>query len=220
MIWSNVPPGAYSLTAIAIDNRSGSSRSDPIAIKVLDPCRLPVVTIEAVDRFAAEQDPRIDSLPDTATFRVKRTCVANTPLTVFLDISGTASNGVDYLFLREHVTIPAGAPSADIVVEAIDDLLVEGVETVVVRIESPVCLATDPAPAGCYLVGRPSQDVASLGVLEHGFGERVQRLVFVEEAIQHGSPQKHARDVERALVKFVADLEPASEADRAVTGQA
>jgi hypothetical protein len=160
MIWSNVPAGRYVLSAKAIDDRGGSSRSEPVEIKVLDPCRLPVVTIEAIDPFAAEQDPRIDALPDPATLRVKRTCVANTPLTVFLEISGTASNGVDYQLLREHVTIPEGAASADIVIEAIDDLLVEGLETVGVRIEPPVCLATDPPPPGCYVVGVPSRAVA------------------------------------------------------------
>src|SRR6185436_19057388 len=60
MVWSNVAPGGYLLTAVAIDNRGSVSRSEPVEIKVLDPCRIPVVTIEAIDRWAAEQSPLID----------------------------------------------------------------------------------------------------------------------------------------------------------------
>jgi len=160
MVWSNVPPGRYELTAKATDNRGDMSRSEPVEIKVIERCRLPVVSISVPDPIAAEQDPRLDIPADTATFRVTRDCVANTDLTVFLSISGTASNGVDYQVLREHVTIPAGAAHADIVIDPIDDNLVEGTESVNVRIDSPACLAIDPPPPGCYLVGRPSRGVA------------------------------------------------------------
>src|SRR5437762_12821165 len=86
---------------------------------------LPTVTIRATDPNAAEKPAT--STPDTGTFTVYRTttpCLSCT-LTVYYSISGTATNGVDYTTLTGKVTIPAGAVSADIVVNPIDDNLHE-----------------------------------------------------------------------------------------------
>jgi hypothetical protein len=75
---------------------------------------------------------------DPAVFTVVRTGPTNESLTVSYLIGGTALNGVDYVRLPGDlttstpgtVTIPAGAFSANIEIEVIDDVLVEGRETV------------------------------------------------------------------------------------------
>src|SRR5205814_10515199 len=51
-------------------------------------------------------------------------------LTIPYAISGTASNGVDYLALPGSVTLAAGATATNILVTPIPDNLVEGDETV------------------------------------------------------------------------------------------
>src|SRR5262249_11267825 len=68
-------------------------------------------------------------------------------------VGGTAENGVDYHALSGRVTIPSGASSAPIVVEPIDDRLVEGPETVSIRLEPSFCLALAVRPVDCYGVG-------------------------------------------------------------------
>jgi hypothetical protein len=104
---------------------------------------VPVVNIEATDAEAAEISPLLDVPPNPAVFRVTRTGETSKALRVLYRLTGTAGNGVDYQELSGVVTIPAGAGSAEIVVQPIDDALVEGKESVVATI-IPLFL-TDPA---------------------------------------------------------------------------
>ncbi len=173
MVWSNVPPNRYVLTAVATDSTGGGSRSGPVAIRVVPRCPLPVVTLQTIDKIATEQDPRLDRLPDTALFRVSRTCQTNDDLLVRYAIGGTASNGEDYHKLEGVVVIPAGAWSSDILIDPMDDERIEGTETVELKLIQPPCLTVDPVnddpvriallgllPNGCYLVGSPNHDTA------------------------------------------------------------
>ena len=82
------------LTALATDTRGASTRSDPIAITVLEQVQ-PVVTVRATDPEATEPTPTGTRL-DTAAFTLHRTGPTNNPLTVFYRLSGTAANSVDY----------------------------------------------------------------------------------------------------------------------------
>jgi hypothetical protein len=54
LMWSNVPPGRYVLTAVATDDTDASTRSRPVEIKVVDVKPPPVVSIETIDSEAAE----------------------------------------------------------------------------------------------------------------------------------------------------------------------
>jgi hypothetical protein len=59
LIWSNAPPGGYTLTATATDARGASSTSEPVHITILPPLppptnRPPVVSIVASDPLAIE----------------------------------------------------------------------------------------------------------------------------------------------------------------------
>ena len=159
--WSNVPPGDYVLTALATDDGGASSRSWPVKVAVVrEPAQQAVVNIVAVDSEAAEQSPLVDAMPNTARLRVTRSGPTNVALTVLLRISGTAENGIDYAKLPDTITIPAGALSADIIIEAIDDDLAEGTESVEIGVVAPVCVAIYPPPPDCYLVGSSGRAVA------------------------------------------------------------
>jgi hypothetical protein len=153
LVWSNVPPGHYILTAVATDNEGDSTRSAPIEIKVQEPTPRTIVNIRAPDPVATEPEPTTDHL-DTATFTVYRRGPTNNSLRVFYRIGGTASNGVDYAELAHSIEIPAGERSADIAVLPIDDSLVEGTESIVIKLVEPPCIATFPPPPDCYSVGR------------------------------------------------------------------
>jgi hypothetical protein len=156
LTWSNVPPGGYILTARATDKSGATGVSDPVHISVL-PAGFPVVTIVATDPHAAEGST--NSTGDTGSFTVYRTGSTNSPMRVFYHVGGTASNGVDFSFISNSVTIPAGALSANILVKPIDDNLIEGTETVEIAIEPIACIAIFPPPPDCYLVGFPHSAV-------------------------------------------------------------
>lgn len=152
--WRDVPAGRYALTARATDDGGASARSDPVFIAVTDSEPRPtIVNIYARDPQAAEQDPRLDSLPNDGLFVVERSGPTNFPLTVYYHVSGSAANGVDYERLPGSIIIPEGLHLASIEVRAIDDKIVEGRESVTLTLQPPVCIAIYPPPPQCYQVG-------------------------------------------------------------------
>jgi len=136
--WQNAPAGSHALTARTIDNQGNRGVSAPVWIAVGETNRppptntLPVVSIVARDSLASEGTNAGSG--GTAMFLVSRSGPTNANLIVTYTISGTASNGVDYLTLPHSVLIPAGHRSASIIVTPIDDLLVEKAETVVLSL--------------------------------------------------------------------------------------
>jgi hypothetical protein len=104
------------------------------------------VTIIASDPTATEAGAT------TGAFTVSRDGSVAEPLTVFYGIGGTATPGVDYVRLRGSVTIPKNMPTASITVTPIDDAVMEGPETVVLRLL--------PTPA--YTVGTPNSATVNI----------------------------------------------------------
>ncbi len=176
MVWTNPPPGLYSLRARAHDAAGASAFSEPVRISVTGthppmPTNFPpVVSITAVDSIAAEgtncwrwytnrvgwhEDCRTNfSGPNTATFIVRRHGATNASLSIPYAIHGSASNGVDYAELSGRVTIPAGERSAAIVVVPVDDSIPEPTETVILGLLD----ATDSPPN--YRIGWPGKAAA------------------------------------------------------------
>jgi len=169
LVWSNVPPGSYTLTAKATDSAGASSVSAAAHVTVSGSNPPPVVNIVARDPLASEGTNFWQGYPgviwpnatwdawhvnvggtNTATFVVGRHGSTNDDLAVHYEIGGTASNGVDYVALSGAATIPAGRHSAQIVVVPIDDALPEWIETVVLRLR----------PSPDYTVGFPAQATA------------------------------------------------------------
>lgn len=60
----------------------------------------------------------------------------NSDLAVNLDISGTASNGVDYATIASPITIPAGFLAVDVLVQPIVDTVNRGNKTVVLTLDT------------------------------------------------------------------------------------
>jgi hypothetical protein len=91
--------------------------------------------------------------PKNATFAVRREGT-NGDLLVAYSISGSASNGVDYVALPGAVTIPTGQHQALIAVVPLDDLLPDSNKTVVLTLTGP----TNVPPA--YTLGFPHRAAA------------------------------------------------------------
>ncbi|MGZ4972164.1 MAG: Ig-like domain-containing protein, partial [Limisphaerales bacterium] len=148
--WTNPAPGSYTLTEIAVDNFEARTTSGPVHVTI-NGVALPVVTVAAPDAEASEPGS------NTGTFHVYRSGSTNDPLTVFYRMSGTASNGIDYVSLPGTVTIPAGTNYAPIILQPIDDSLIEGTETAILTaISSPLGAPTT------YLVGSPASATVSI----------------------------------------------------------
>ena len=90
---------------------------------------LPAVSIVAVDGTAAEYGS------DTGLIRLQRTGSLSSPLTVALGISGTASNGLDYVAVTNAVTFPVNSSLIDITVQSISNAVEEAVETAIFTIK-------------------------------------------------------------------------------------
>jgi hypothetical protein len=183
LVWSNALSGSYALTAIVTDNSNAVAVSLPVNITVLPPLLppsklLPIVTISAIDPIAIEGtncwvwssttntvptwtnwpgSTRIlltNCGPKNATFSIYRSGETNSALTVTYAISGTASNGVDYVALPGAVTIPAGQRVVMIPVVPIDDGPPDLNSTVILKLTPST---TRPL---AYVVGSPGSAAA------------------------------------------------------------
>lgn len=150
LTWSNAPPGAHVLTAVATDNLGAEGISPPVHILVGPVQVPPVVEIKTIDPVAVEAS--LLPVIDPAVFRVARSGPTDRPLRVFYSLSGTALNEVDYHLLPPpfFVEIPAGTSFADLQALPIDDQLLEGTETILVRLEPPPWSATNTAPLDLF----------------------------------------------------------------------
>jgi subtilisin-like proprotein convertase family protein len=63
--------------------------------------------------------------------------------TITFSIGGTAVNGVDYSFIDNSITIPAGETSGTVYIDAFSDGLSEGPETITITYNSGVCVGTE-----------------------------------------------------------------------------
>jgi hypothetical protein len=113
-----------------------------------------IVAIDAIGSEIPEVSPDQDrpQLSDPAVFRVTRRGALDIPLKVLYSVGGTALNGVDYVRIPGEITIPEGETSALIEINVLDDLLVEGTESVVITIQPPLCIPISPLPPQCYSV--------------------------------------------------------------------
>jgi hypothetical protein len=106
---------------------------------------LPTVTLVASDSTASESG-------DTGKFTFTRTGNINSPLTVYYTIGGTATNSSDYATILSSITFAAGQPTVDQIITPIDDVLVEGNETV------QLTLTTNSA----YLMGSTTSAIVTI----------------------------------------------------------
>lgn len=93
-----------------------------------DPPARPVVSIVAIDKTTTENER------DSGLFLVSRFGRLDVPVTVPLQVGGTATPGADYLALPDAVHIPAGETAVRVPVVAVADFYLEGNETVEVSL--------------------------------------------------------------------------------------
>src|SRR5436190_1771661 len=152
LTWSNVTVGSYTITARATDKNGATTVSAPVHITVLPPSggtnAFPIVRVTATDSNAMEGP----SMTDTGRFTFTRTGNITSALPVYFSLSGTASNGQDYVLTSNIIVIPAGSSNAHLILTPIDDAEVEPTETVVLSVLSP---PTNPGSVP-YSVGDPS----------------------------------------------------------------
>jgi hypothetical protein len=102
------------------------------------------LNISATDTNAVENP----STPDSGQFSISRYGDTSGSLTVHYTVGGTAVNGVDYNLITNEVTMNVGVSNALINITPIDDLALEGAETVILTlIETNGYLVVAPASA-------------------------------------------------------------------------
>jgi hypothetical protein len=151
--WTGASVGTHVLTARSRLVDGTSIVSAPVRIEVgrsEPPPPPPLVRIEATGPVAEEDSAPLERLPLVGEFTISRTGSSTSSLPVFLHISGTATPGKDYPALPFLVSIPAGATSIALRVEAIPDAESEGIETVVAQLSN--CPPDTKPPLGipCY----------------------------------------------------------------------
>lgn len=82
-------------------------------------------------------------IPASFTFGISDPSVD--PTGISFTIGGTAINGIDYQFVDDTLTIPAGQTSATIFINSISDGLIEGQETVYIIYQAQPCSPVDTA---------------------------------------------------------------------------
>jgi hypothetical protein len=130
------PLGGTNIMFNHYDINAGNS-TDPnapaLAFSLIDNVRITnfpnVVGVEATAASVSE------TAPSAGTFAITRTS-AGVPLTVNYTLTGSASNGVDYVTLPGSVTFDASQTTTNITVTPIDDSVTETTETVILSINA------------------------------------------------------------------------------------
>ncbi|NNF55066.1 MAG: DNRLRE domain-containing protein [Acidimicrobiales bacterium] len=145
-MFTGLSDGPHTFSVTATDN-SGELDPTPATWEWSVDTAVPVtVTIAATDPDAGE------SGTDPGQFTISRDGATGGPLTVQLDIDGTATSDSDYAALPTSIEIPTSQSSAVITVEPIDDSESESTETVIMSIVAD----------GAYTIGTPGSETVSI----------------------------------------------------------
>ena len=187
-LWSNVPPGSYTLTAVATDSTGATATSGPITINVIsNQPAPPIVTIYGPDPVAfIGTNSSIGT--NTATLLVRRDSGTNASLTVYYTIGGTASNGVDYVTIPNNITLAPGERYGLITIEPLADPTVTNhYETVTLALTLPPG-SSNSTPPLAYKIGSPSS--AGAVIVEESVLPVTKPLIhpFVDSSIHVSLP--------------------------------
>jgi hypothetical protein len=133
--WDDACGGQHVITARATNTNGVALISASATISVAADPILPWARVYAAPFPGRTVEPCLGC--PTVTLDVGRTCPTNEPLTIFLQVDGTATPGKDYLPLPTRVELAAGQRSVRIPVQILDDALIEGTDVIRVRILPP-----------------------------------------------------------------------------------
>jgi len=141
----DIAPEGIETVVVALTAGAGYTVRSPNSATLLILDDEAVVTVTASDDTAHESG-------GNGAFTIARSGSVANPLTVLFNVTGTASNGVDYASLPSQAVIPAGTNATTLIVTPIDDDLVEGTEVV------SITLNTNAA----YALGSPASALVTL----------------------------------------------------------
>lgn len=118
-------PGSYTVQVSGVNNTSGVSL---VEIYDLTPTGTPTLSI------AASKATTDESGAGPGEFTLTRSGDTVSALSVSYGVSGSATNGIDYLALNGSVSFPAGASSVTVQVSPYVDTSSEGTETVILTL--------------------------------------------------------------------------------------
>jgi hypothetical protein len=182
----SVDPKSDSATVTIIDNDSDGR---------------PVVSVKFLPDERKLPLPAADYAP--GWFQFSRAGVTTEPLMVFFKVGGTATPGEDYQPLKGGVIIPAGESQVTIHVEAIDDKLVEGEETVVVHLIPPPA-TTDPSVRSDYIIDPEHAEATVIILDDDGPADRVVLEIAATDPVASELDANGAPDVAVFQIKRVA----------------
>lgn len=187
--------GSVTLTARAVEANQQAIQSRSVTIQVQDPfAELPVVTARAGRSPALETG---DLKSRTASFILSRTGDGSQSLTVWADLSGTATPGTDYQwengdngwpglpFIGSFAafTFAPGQKELELALTAFNDSLPEGRETVVLRLVDAMLASVDGLlPDSSYRLGDPAE--AQVEIVDAGATEPFALLLQPEGGTQ------------------------------------
>jgi acyl-CoA thioesterase-1 len=169
--------GATSQTVAYDELRFGTTLDDVLPVTV-DPDPDPVdVTLNLSGPDAHEPTAASDL---AGSFTLSRAGDTTAALRIYLSMSGSATNGVDYPEVPASVLIPAGASSVVIPVPAYTDSVVEGTETATLTITPDAGYILPPTPtATVTLSDRPAGVLASKSRFVQKLAAGLQQRVVV-----------------------------------------
>ena len=138
---------------------------------------LPTVSFTSDVQSAAEN-------AGAATITAQLSATIASDVTVPFTVSGTATQGVgdDYTITSSPITIPAGSTTANIVISIVDDVNIEGDETVIVTMGTPTnAIKGSPDEHTATITDNDSVPVVSFAMASQSDGEDTgSMLVRVE----------------------------------------
>ena len=133
-------------------------------------------TIVATDAAAAENTPA--TATGTFTIDLGSPNTTGGPIVVTYNITGTATNGTDYTTIAASVSIPNGQQTRTVSIAPIDDLILEGTETVILTL-------TDSSPD--YDLGGPASRTATVNIADNDQANLSIGDIAVNEDVASGN---------------------------------
>lgn len=161
--WVNPPAGSHVLTARAVLSSAAQLVSSEVRVRVEGDIEIPTVSIRFLPDLTERPFPDADYAP--GSLEISRTGPTDSPLKVFFKVGGTATPEADYVPLGSSATLAEGQRSVFLTVEAKDDKLHEGDETVVVGLVSPP-VTTAGAIALSYRID-PEHNTATVTIIDN-----------------------------------------------------